>query len=307
MQGDMKKTLATSRLRGFSLAEVIAAVTIGAMVLVAMLGIYQRAQSSAAAITQKLDSSQLPFEVLQRIAEDLDRVISSRSNMKFTIENKFVKGYPAARMTIVKTYTPSKGGQAEFEKIIWQSAYDYDANGLVLYRSHSGVVLEDKLLDEKRADLERYYPLVPICSGVTYFRIEIPKGEDFLDKWDGFVPPYGIVVTISFAEPFETVQGTLDVPEEDKITRVMAIDRTRKIRFVIVERKFDEEGLSLSDQEEDKQAEEATGEEATAEEETIADEGEKAPAEVPRGPGTQPRDKKPPVRTPDEKPMSRNR
>jgi prepilin-type N-terminal cleavage/methylation domain-containing protein len=36
--------------KGFSLAEVLAALTIGAMILVTVLGIYSRAESSAAAI-----------------------------------------------------------------------------------------------------------------------------------------------------------------------------------------------------------------------------------------------------------------
>ncbi|MHC4500728.1 MAG: PulJ/GspJ family protein, partial [Planctomycetota bacterium] len=41
--------------RGFSLAEVIASVTIGAMVLVTMLGIYRQAQTSAAAVERKIE------------------------------------------------------------------------------------------------------------------------------------------------------------------------------------------------------------------------------------------------------------
>ena len=73
---------------GFSLAEVLAALTIAAMVLVAVLGIYSRAQRSAAAITRRLDSSRLPFEVLQRIAEDLDAVVAAASDTKVTVENK---------------------------------------------------------------------------------------------------------------------------------------------------------------------------------------------------------------------------
>ena len=58
---DMKKIFGTSRARaGFSLAEVITSLTIGAMVLVAVLVVYNRAERSAAAITRKLDRSRLP-------------------------------------------------------------------------------------------------------------------------------------------------------------------------------------------------------------------------------------------------------
>ena len=226
---------------GFSLAEVLAALTIAAMVLVAVLGIYSRAQRSAAAITRRLDSSRLPFEVLQRIAEDLDAVVAAASDTKVTVENKLVKGYSSARLTIVKTIYDSSNKSKTFEKIIWQTSVDDDANGLVLYRSHDGIALEDKLLDEKRKSWEKEFSFVPICAGVTFFKIQVPKGEDFQNKWTSDSLPYGIAVTISFAEPFKTLAGTLDVLDAEKITRTIAIDRTRKIKFIFVKRE-DEEG-----------------------------------------------------------------
>ena len=65
-------------------------------------------------------------------------------------------------------------------------------------------------------------------------------GEEFQDKWVSDSLPLGIVVTISFAEPFKTLDGTLDVPEDEKITRHIAIDRTREIKFALA-KKEDEE------------------------------------------------------------------
>ncbi|MHC4890043.1 MAG: PulJ/GspJ family protein [Planctomycetota bacterium] len=243
----MKKSFNTSREpRGFSLAEVLAALTIGAMVLIAVLGIYSRAGSSAAAITRKLDNLRLPSEVLQRIAEDLDRIIASGSDTKITIENKLNNLYPTARLTIRKNYFDKERKPQVFEEIIWQTSYDYDTDSLILYRSHSGLGLEDKLLDEQRQDLEKGYPFVPICTGVTYFKIQVLRGENLVDRWSGS-PPQGVVVTISFAEPFKTVAGDLDVLEEEKITRTIAIDRTRKIRFIFV--KKEDEGDMGEDEE----------------------------------------------------------
>ncbi len=215
------------------------ALTIGAMVLIAVLGIYSRAESSAAAITRKLDSPRLASEVLQRIAEDLDRTISPGANTKVTIDNKFENGFSTARLTVLRTIYDNENKEQTFERIIWQSNYDNDANGLVLYRSHSGIALEDKLLDEQKEDWEKEL-FVPICTGVTFFKIQVPRGEDFQDKWTGDSLPPGIVVTISFAKPFKTLAGTLDVPDEGKVTRNIAIDRTRKIKFIVV-KKEDEE------------------------------------------------------------------
>lgn len=222
-----------SKSKGFSLAEMLAALIIAAMVLVAVLGIYSRAENSVDAVTRKLDSTRLPQEILQRIAEDLDRIIASDSDTTITIENKFDKGFPTARLTIRKNISDDKNQQQMFEEIIWQSSYDYDsgAKGLALYRSHSGITSEDKLLDEKRKDWEKIYSFVPICTGVTFFKIQVPRGKIFQDSWASPSLPPGITITIAFAEPFETANGTLDVPEEGKIVRTIAIDRTRKIGF----------------------------------------------------------------------------
>jgi prepilin-type N-terminal cleavage/methylation domain-containing protein len=236
---NMKDTSGTTRVsRGFSLAEVLAALTIGAMLTVAVLAIYNRAEKSATAMTRKLDGSRLPGEVLQRIAEDLDNIISSNTDAKITIENKFenvasIGLIPAARLTITRTIQDSKDNEQKFEEIIWQSSYDFQSagNGLILYRSHSGLNLEDKVLEKNRDDFTREL-FVPICGGVTFFKISALAGKDPIERWDG-APPRGIVVTISFAEPYKRADGIFDVLDEDKITRTIAIDRTRKIRFDI--------------------------------------------------------------------------
>ena len=234
-------TPGTSRaMRGFSLAEVLAALTIGAMISVAVLGIYRRADRSAAAVIQRLDSFRLPNEVLQRIAEDLDALISSNPTATVTIENKLVnvagtKLLAAARLTITDTIEDNRNRELKFKEIIWQSSYDVTnpADDLILYRSYSGITWEDRVLDKNKEDWEREL-FVPICGGVTFFKIEAVTGNTRAQSWNS-APPPGIAVTISFAEPYKRVDGTFDVPDEEKITRTIALDRTRKIRFEIAE------------------------------------------------------------------------
>ena len=235
---NIKKTSGTSRLpRGFSLAEMLAALTIGAMVTVAVLGIYHRAENSVATVTRRLDSSRLPGEVLQRIAEDLDNIISSSSDATITIENKFENVastmlVPAAKLTITRTIQDSRNREQKFKEIIWQSSYDFESatNSLILYRSSGGLNMEDKVLEKNKDDFEREL-FVPICSGITFFKISVlAGGKDPIENWNG-PPPRGIMVTISFAEPYKKADGTFDVLDEEKTTRTIAIDRTRKIRF----------------------------------------------------------------------------
>jgi hypothetical protein len=230
---NMKRAFDTSMVRtGFSLAEVITSLTIGAMVLVAVLVVYNRAERSASAVTRRLDSTRLMSEVMQRIAEDLDGIIATGADTKINIENKFKNGFTTARLTITKTFFDNRNQEQIFENIVWQTDYDVasNVNGLVLYRSHSGIAQEDKLLERDKSDWEKEL-FVPICSGVTFFRIKVPWGETYLEKWTSTSLPPGIEVTISGAEPFKTVGGTLDVPEEEKVIRTIAVDRTRKLKF----------------------------------------------------------------------------
>jgi len=259
----MKRVFKTYReLPGFSLAEVLAALTISSMVLVAVLGIYGRAEHSASAVITKLDSSRLVYEVLQRMAEDLDEIITTSSGTEITLENKIsTRGYQTAQLIIRKVFYDNQNQEKVFERVVWQASSDYDNDsaGLVLYRGHSGIGLEDKLLDEQKENWQREL-FVPICSGVTFFKIQAVKADNFQDKWSSNSLPAAIVVTLSFAEPFKAVTGELDVTDSEKITRTIAIDRTRKIQFNIV-RKDDKEQTNREQTNEEQTNKEQTNEE----------------------------------------------
>jgi hypothetical protein len=133
-------------------------------------------------------------------------------------------------MEILRNINDSKDQPQVLEKIVWQSSIDPDSGLLTLYRSHSGIALEDTLLDTQKEPWQREL-FVPICRGITMFRIEVPKDNTTVDRWTGEVLPPAIKITLSFAQPYKTVTGAFDVPEEDKLVRTIAIDRTRKVSF----------------------------------------------------------------------------
>lgn len=235
----MNKTCKKNRIyNGFTLAEVIISLIIGSMVMVSVLKIYNNGERAATAIMRNIDSSTLASEILQRIAEDLDKAISSNKDAKIIIGNNYQKGFMTAYLSFSKSYQDSSNKDQKFEEIIWQGSYNYESEkeGLVLYRSHSGIAPEDRLLDKNKSDVEREL-FVPICSGVTFFKIEILTDDEPKLVWTGSIPQ-GIKVTISFAEPFKKTDGTLDVPEKDKHVRTIAIDRTRKIKFDITNNEY---------------------------------------------------------------------
>jgi type II secretory pathway pseudopilin PulG len=230
------QTRQLNRRSGFSLAEVLVTIIMGAMLLVSVIAIYARAERTAAAVSRKLSDSWVASEVFQLIAEDLDKVIATGPDTTITVKNGFDHLYPTARLEISKTIYNKKNQKQTFEQIIWQASYDFDSDteGLVLYRSHSGMTLEDKLLDKKRASWEKEYPFIPVCSGVTFFEIKVPRSGILVDKWKEPVLPGAVAITISFSAPFETESGGYDVGEGGKITRTIAVDRTRKVKFRII-------------------------------------------------------------------------
>lgn len=227
---------------GFTLLELMAALVIGTTVLVAVIGVYNQMQTSVQTIEKKLAGGGLGDEILQRIAEDIDKIVSplvgQAADTSISIKNKNDGTYNSAQMIITRTYYDNKNEKKTFEQIIWQSSYDFDANSLVLYRSHSGVVDEDLLLDYEKEDWEKEL-FIPISSGLTCFSIEVPKGDQMLNSWTSASLPRGVVITISFEQPYMNDEGLWEIDDNDRIIRTIAIDRAKLMKFVYIPPGFD--------------------------------------------------------------------
>jgi len=222
------------RRSGFSLGEMIVTVVIGAMVLTAILGIYGRANQAADAVLKKIESPSLASEVLQLITEDLGHTLGA-DDVNIQVRNGFDNGFHRAELVLRRTFHDSENKEQTLEETIWRAAYDHggETPGLVLYRSHDGVAQEDKLLDDNRDSWEKSYSFVPICRGISFFQVQACKGDDFVDQWSTPALPPGVRITLSFAEPYETVRGTWDVVDDEKISRTIAVDVMRKIKFAL--------------------------------------------------------------------------
>jgi hypothetical protein len=217
-------------------------IVISAAVMVAVLEAYNRAQATAASVNLRIDSQMLPNEIIQRIAEDVDRLTSPGLDTKITIENKPDGGINLSRLTITTTFY-GKGEPPRpyvFDEVIWQSDFDPLTESIVLYRLHGGVNLEDKVVEKSLLDLPAAQRelFIPVTTGITYFDIVAVKADTEYGQWKQAAPPGAVRVAISFAEPTEDMDGNLSVRDEDKITRTIAIDRTRKIRYNFVKKEF---------------------------------------------------------------------
>ena len=223
---------------GFTLAEAIATLAIAAMIMIAAIGIYTGIRRTEAAINRRLESGFLATEILQRIAEDIDRLALPGSDMTMSINNKTEEGgYKSSRMIIESKIYDKNNKPQTFEKIIWQSRGDPDANGLIIYRAHSGYTLEDKMLDEPKEAYERE-KFIPICSGATLFSIEAINDSNTTQTWESQNLPRGVKISISFTKPQQDLLGNPVISEEAMKTRTVVIDRFRQLVYQFIHRDF---------------------------------------------------------------------
>ena len=216
--------------------EILAAMMIGSMVLIAVLTIYTRAENIVQSVTNSLDDSRRAREALQLIAEDLDKMITTDSDIHVVVVGRHISKYEASILVIREKYKDPTNKDQTYKEIFWQCNIDPegDPNDLILYRSYEGIVPEDKLLDRDREKKE-LNDYVPICNGVTYFDMLVFTTRDKPEvAWTGGMP-LGIAITISFAKPFENEKGQYEVLENEKYTRIISFDKTRDIKFDISE------------------------------------------------------------------------
>ena len=86
--------------RGFSLIEIVTVMVISSMVMISTLAIFNRVKSVTASVNSKLDQEDVADEILQRIAEDLDRLATFGFDTKVTIRNKMADGFNKSQLII---------------------------------------------------------------------------------------------------------------------------------------------------------------------------------------------------------------
>jgi type II secretory pathway component PulJ len=223
--------------RGFTLAEALAALIIATMIMITAVGIYMGVKRAEASINKRLQSGFLATEVLQRIAEDIDRIAVSNADVTMSIRTKVERGgYKSSQLVLINKIYDKDNNLQDFEKIIWQSHIDPDANGLVIYRAHSGYALEDKMLDapKEKYETEKY---IPICDGVTIFEVQAASDANVIGDWQSPSLPPAVQISLSFAPSVLDALGNPIVPQESIKTRTVAVDRfkTMSYQFVAME------------------------------------------------------------------------
>jgi type II secretory pathway pseudopilin PulG len=219
----------------FTLVETIVVLMLASLILVAVLGVYGRMRANAGTILMRLQQNRLQAEILQKIAEDIDRLAAPGFEATINFQNKLDSGYRSAQLILENSYYGNNDKKDIYEKIEWRTSYDSQYGTLKLYRMHDGLNVEDKVLGVD-PDEPKY---VPVAEGVTHFELKAQQGETVLGAWASNTLPKAVRIGISFALPQELDDGSIGVPEEEISFRTVAIDRTRLIPYQFIKKKFD--------------------------------------------------------------------
>jgi type II secretory pathway pseudopilin PulG len=223
----------------FTLIETIVVLMLAAMVLVAVLGIYNRVRASAVTIIDRLQQNRLQTEILQKIAEDIDRLAAPGFDATINFQNKLDNGYPSSRVILENSYYGNGDKKDTYERVEWVTVYDPAYDALKLYRMQSGLNAEDKLLQQAPDSASNKEQYIPVAEGVTFFEVKAQQGETVLGAWTSETLPKAVRVGLSFAPHQELADGSIGVPDEQVFYRTIAIDRTRLIPYQFVKKKFD--------------------------------------------------------------------
>ena len=219
----------------FTLVETIVVLMLASLILVAVLGVYGRMRANAGTILDRLQQNRLQAEILQKIAEDIDRLAAPGFEATINFQNKLSNGYRSARLILNNSYYGNNDKKATYEQIEWRSSYDPEYDTLTLYRTHGGLNVEDKVLGVNPKEP----PFIPVAAGVTHFELKAQQGQTVLGAWTSQTLPKAVRIGISFAWPQQLDDGSVGVPEEAISFRTVAIDRTRLIPYQFVKKKFD--------------------------------------------------------------------
>lgn len=223
----------------FTLIEMLVVVTMSAMILTATLMIYQRVRGSAAVLIDHIEHSQTQNEILQKIAEDIDRLAAPGFEATIKFRNKLDNGYNSGQLILENSYYGKGDKKETFEQIIWQTWYSPQDGVLYLYRMHDGLNVEDKVLEKSPEKSPSAGLYIPVASGVTFFDLRVQQGEDILAAWTSDSLPKAVRVGISFEPLQELLNGSVGVPDEAITYRTIAIDRTRLIPYEFIKQDLD--------------------------------------------------------------------
>lgn len=267
----------------FTLIETLTVLMLTTLLVTAVLGMYYHVRRGVGRLAGQLEENRLAREILQKVAEDIDRLAAPGFDATMQFRNKYDNGYNAAQLVLEnKYYGSAVPPKAEvYDRIVWQTQYDAFSRTLMLYRMHEGLNLEDKVIEKNAAESPSLGLYIPVADGLTHFELAIVDGETVTAQWDSQTLPTSVRVGVSFAPMEPLSDGRLGVPPELVMYRTVAIDRTRFIPYEFVPRKLDTAGVETADDEKKDEDETKEGESPETTESSSPEMPDETPVETP--------------------------
>ena len=250
----------------FTLIETLTAVLLTALLITAVMAMYYHTRRGVARLAGQLEENRLAREILQKIAEDIDRLAAPGFDATMSFRNKYDNGCNAAQLTLEnKFYDSSAPPKPQvYDRVVWQTQYDSWSQSLVLFRMHEGLNLEDKVLEKDAAASPSLGMFIPVADGLTHFEVVTIDKDTVTAQWVQQTLPTSVRIGVSFAPLQQLPDGRLGVPPELVLYRTVAIDRTRFIPYEFVPRKLDAAGVKTDEDEKQDQTKEESTEQKPA-------------------------------------------
>ncbi len=258
---------------GFALVELLTALFIVCILVIALTTIYDSSTKAISAINQRIEKGGATSEIMWLIVDDITKASSADTDTTFLLKTKIFDGAALYRLEIASKVFDNTGKELIYQKVIWQSDYDIYTRTISLYRSKGGMMPLDPVLGAEQAGQSQSDIFVPVCHGLTYFTIQIPQVQDtpqgqivnYLDQWGNDEMPGGVIVDLSFEQPVEYVTGEVEVLPEDRLIESISLNRSKEYKFQFIAKDLDAAYAQEEEPVEDETMEEdTTGEEPPA-------------------------------------------
>ncbi|AQQ09380.1 Type II secretory pathway, component PulJ [Sedimentisphaera cyanobacteriorum] len=244
--------------KGLTLLELLAALAVTSIILITMVTLLYASQNTLKTINTELDASTRSQEILQKIAEDINEFAAEGENVTFKLESKNTPEGLLYRFEMTNYFNTTSNQKDVFKKVVWQSDFDVMLGTFVIYRSRSGMQLEDSVVSTEQKQNPEREIYVPVTTGATYFSLQAYDNDKLLDEWKDDDMPGAMFIGVSFDPPVELITGEVVVPEEDRFYRTVSVSRARNYDFKFVEKDLEaeyeellEEGQEESESEQD--------------------------------------------------------
>ncbi len=232
---------------GFALVELLTALFIVCILVIALTTIYDASTRAIASINQRIEKGASTSEIMQLIVDDITKASSAGTDTTFTLKSKLAGGAVLYRFEVASKIYDNTGKELIYQKVIWQSDVDLFTGTMSLYRCAGGMMPSSPVASEQAKENPQSDIFVPICQGLTYFTIKVPQIQDtpqgqvvdYLDQWSNPEMPGGVVVELSFELPVEYVTGETEVLPEDRLVESISINRSKEYKFQFVAKDLD--------------------------------------------------------------------